>query len=116
MSTATQGRSREHRVSLLMQTHGWRQIMRAAASKGPADLLMAHPVHGAALVQVGTASKNLSPADRVRLCDAADLCGALPIVVNVIEQRGLPTKHRWYVVTRGAPKTWTTFDPFTEQP
>ena len=33
---------------------GWQPIMRAAASKGAADLLMGHPVHGGALIQVAS--------------------------------------------------------------
>ena len=60
MSTATNGRAREHRVRDLLTARGWTPIMRAAGSKGAGDLLMAHPVHGGALVQVGTAkSKRL---------------------------------------------------------
>lgn len=111
MSTASTGRAREHRVSALLQAAGWSQIMRAAASKGPADLAMAHPERGLALVQVGTASKSLGPADRVRLCDAADLCSALPLVVQAIEQRGRPTVYRWWLVTRDTPSTWQEFQP-----
>ena len=77
MSTASIGRATEHRVSRLLQTQGWSQIMRAAASKGSADLLMSHPVHGGALLQVGRASKRLGPADRDRLVTDAESIGAL---------------------------------------
>lgn len=111
MSTATQGRSREYRIRDLMLEAGWSFIMRAAASKGPADLILAHPDHGLALVQVGTKSKSLGPADRNRLCDAADLCSALPVVVQVIEQRGHATAHHWWLATRDKPATWDRWAP-----
>lgn len=103
MSAARAGRDREHRVAAWMEARGWVKVMRAAASKGAADLLVAHPIHGAALVQVGTAkSKRLGPADRERLCDAADLCGALALLAT--SGPGIPT--RLHVVTRDKPSTW----------
>lgn len=103
MSTASTGAARERAARDWLANQGWVPIMRAAASKGPADLLMAHPHHGAALIQVGTEkSKSLGPADRVRLCDAADLCGALPLLVTV--SRGPTYRVRW--VTRDLPSTW----------
>lgn len=110
MSTATTGRAREYRVRDHLENHGWLAIMRAAASKGPADLLLAHPDHGAALVQVGTANKRLGPADRLRFVTAADLCGALALVCTVIEQRGRPTIYRYWRATLDAPSTWQEFN------
>lgn len=108
MSTARNGRAREHRISKAMQTHGWHQIMRAAASKGPADLLMAHADHGAALVQVGTArSKTLGPADRDRFVTAAELIGALPLLAT--SGPGIPTRY-WHV-TRDVASTWQEYQP-----
>lgn len=111
MSTATTGRSREYRVRNHLIAAGYPYIMRAAASKGAADLLHGHPEHGALLVQVGTGNKTLGPADRIRFCDAADLCGALPILASVIEQRGRPTTYRYWHVTRGVPSTWEPWTP-----
>lgn len=103
MSTATNGRAREHRISKLMQEHGWLQIMRAAGSKGPADLAMLHPLLGLAWVQVGTAkSKTLSPLDRDRLVTIASQTHALPLLAT--SGPGIPT--RFYVVTRDTASHW----------
>lgn len=102
MSTAQLGARRERLVRDAMTRDGWVWIMRAAASKGAADLLMAHPVHGAALVQVGSASKTLGPADRDRLCVAAELTGALAILAIVIPRQPI----RYWLVTRDKPAAW----------
>jgi hypothetical protein len=103
MSTATNGRAREHRISKLMVDHGWLQIMRAAASKGPADLAMLHPFLGLAWVQVGSAkSKTLSPLDRDRLCSVAEQTNALALLAT--SGPGVPT--RFWVVTRETASNW----------
>lgn len=78
MSTATSGRAREYKVRDHMIDRGWEPIFRAAASKGPADIGMAHEDHGLVLVQVGTGNKKLGPDARARLLRAAWLCSALP--------------------------------------
>lgn len=106
MSTASDGARRERRVRDEMIADGWSFIMRAAASKGPADLAMAHPVHGLALVQVGSKSKTLGPADRNRLCDAADLCSALPLLAIVRHRESTQT----WVVDRGKPAGWAVWE------
>jgi hypothetical protein len=72
-----------------MDGYGWFLVARSAGSKGAADLVMVHPEHGLALVQVGTAGKALGPADRERLCDLADLCSALPILARVVPRQGI---------------------------
>lgn len=102
MSTATSGRAREYRVRDAMRDAGWVFVMRAAGSKGCADLLMAHPDHGAALVQVGTASKRIGPEDRTRFVAAASLCGALPLLASAT-RAGI----RYWHVTPDVPSTWT---------
>lgn len=102
MSTATSGRAREHRVSKRMQEAGWLQIMRAAGSKGPADLAMLHPFIGLAWVQVGTANKRLSPFDRDRLCAIAEQTGALPLLASCAP--GVPPT--FWVVTRDVASKW----------
>jgi hypothetical protein len=89
-------------VSRLLQTQGWSQIMRAAASKGSADLLMSHPVHGGALLQVGRASKRLGPADRDRLVTDAESIGALALLAVFIPREGVTL----WQVTRGKPAEW----------
>ena len=80
--------------------------MRAAASKGPADLLMGHPEHGGALIQVGTASKSLGPADRDRFVTAAELIGALALLATWARD-GVTYWH----VTRDKPSTWQRWEP-----
>lgn len=110
MSTATQGRAREHLVRDQLEAAGYPVIMRAAASKGAADLLHGHPLVGAVLIQVGTASKALGPRDRDRFCEAADLCHALPILATVLKGGATPDI-RYLVVTRDVPSTWRTWRP-----
>lgn len=102
MSTAEQGRRREHVVRDELIERGWTFIMRAAASKGPADLAMAHPEHGLALVQVGTEGKTLGPADRERFVSAAEMCGALAVLAT----RAPREATRFRLVTRDRPSTW----------
>lgn len=102
MSTATNGRAREHRTRDRMIDAGWTAIMRAAGSKGAGDLLMGHPIHGGALVQVGTENKSLGPAARERFVTAADLICALPILATW-SHSGV----RYFLVTRDKPSTWT---------
>lgn len=80
--------------------------MRAAGSKGAGDLLMGHPIHGGALIQVGTESKRLGPADRERFVTAAELIYALPLLATW-GRRGV----RYFVVTRDVPSTWQEFKP-----
>lgn len=107
MSTATSGRAREYKVRDHLISMGWSFIMRAAASKGPADIAMASEEHGLALVQVGTeASKSLGPSDRTRLVKAAELCAALPVLATV--NRGVI---RYRIVTLDQPRHWEDFDP-----
>lgn len=102
MSTATSGRAREHRTRIRLEERGWRQVMRAAGSKGSADLFMGHPDHGAALIQVGTGNKTLGPDARNRFLDDAELVGALPLLATWTHA-GL----RCWLVTRDTPSTWT---------
>jgi hypothetical protein len=106
MSTATQGRAREYRVRDHMIAAGWTFIMRAAASKGAADLLMGHEEHGAALIQVGTLGKNLGPAERSRFLRAAHLTSALPIVA-----RAHRTGIKYAIVHDGIPSDWEPWTP-----
>lgn len=107
MSTATNGRAREYRVRDWMIDRGWLCIMRAAASKGAADLAMLHPFYGLAWVQVGTAkSKALGPLARDRLVVIAEQTNALPLLATC--GPGIPT--RLHVVTRDTPSTWKEFD------
>ena len=111
MSTATSGRRREYVVRDDLDTKGYPAVMRAAASKGPADLLHGHALVGAVLVQVGTANKTLNQEGRDRFCEAADLCHALPILATVIATPGKRTEIRYWRVTRDVPSTWKEWRP-----
>lgn len=106
MSTATSGRAREYRVRDHMIAAGWYLVARSAGSKGAADLVMVHPIHGLALVQVGTGSKTLGPADRARFVTLANACGALPLLA--VCTPGKPARFWW--VGLGTASTWTEWE------
>lgn len=120
MSTASAGRAREHRTRDRLTETGWRQVMRSAGSKGSADILVGHPIHGAALVQVGTDNKEIrcktkdcdhnngsaAQCARDRFLDDAELVCALPLLATW-SRAGV----RYFVVTRDTPSTWTEFQP-----
>lgn len=103
MSTATNGRAREHRVRDHLIKAGWQLVARSAGSKGAADLVMVHADHGLALVQVGTANKRLGPAARLRFVDLAWMCGALPLLAAC--SPGVPPT--FWVVTPDVASKWT---------
>jgi hypothetical protein len=113
MSTATQGRYREYQTRDDLEARGYPFVMRAAASKGAADLLHGNPIVGAVLVQVGKGSKKdgLNQEARDRFCEAADLCHALPILATVIATPGRPTAITYWRVTRDVPSTWNEWTP-----
>lgn len=106
MSTATDGRAREHRTRDRLAESGWVPVMRAAGSKGAGDLLMGHEQHGAALIQVGTENKSLGPAARERLVSMAELIGALPLLATW-GRKGV----RYWLVSRDVPSKWTEWSP-----
>ena len=107
MSTARLGRDREHKVKRHLISHGWRPVMRAAGSKGSADLLMVHSTYGPALVQVGSVSKTLGPDDRARLVADATDCGALALLAVVVPRQPI----RYWQVVNGVPRTWPEWTP-----
>lgn len=111
MSTATQGRHREYQVRDDLIAAGYDFVMRAAASKGAADLLHGHHLVGAVLVQVGTGNKTLNQEGRDRFCEAAELCHALPVLATVIATPGKPTTIRYWLVNRDVPSTWREWTP-----
>jgi len=102
-----QGKRREYAVRDHLLALGWTHVMTAAGSKGPADLVMVHPQHGLALVQVGAPGKDIGPASRLALTALADLCSALPLVATPIPRHGI----RYRVVTRTPAQSWPAFDP-----
>lgn len=105
MSNAAAGRAREYKVRDHLETLGWERVMRAAASKGPADLLMGHETYGAALIQVGTRSKHIGPDARAKFLRAAHITGAIPI--EAIVHRGQIT---YRLVHDTTPRHWPTID------
>jgi hypothetical protein len=106
MSTATSGRAREHKIRDLFIDAGWLLVARSAGSKGAADLVMVHPFHGLALVQVGTANKQLGPDDRARFVTLAEACGALALLVSCAP-RVAPVA---WLVTRDVPSKWERWE------
>lgn len=102
MSTASIGRATEYLIRDHLIAQGWRHIMRASGSHGSGDLLMSHPIHGAALIQCGRRSKTLGPADRVRLCDDAESIGALALLAIHTPRVGIEL----WAVDRGLPGQW----------
>lgn len=102
MSTASNGRAREHRVMARFEAASWLIVMRSAGSKGAADFIAVHPFFGLAFVQVGTANKALGPADRDRFVTIAEACSALPLLATARPGKP-PLVH---VVTRDVPSRW----------
>jgi hypothetical protein len=102
MSTATQGRAREHKARDELISRGWLLVARSAGSKGAADLVMVHAFHGLALIQVGTGNKALGPADRDRFVALAEVCGALALLAVCVPRQPV----RFYVVTRETASNW----------
>lgn len=106
-NNAVNGRAREYRVAADMSKYGWRILMRAAGSKGSADLAMVHPVRGLALVQVGTKNKKLGPDDRVRFWKDAEDAGALCLLAVTSPGIGV----RYWRVTMAQPRSWAEYKP-----
>jgi hypothetical protein len=106
MSTATSGRAREWRVRDDLIGHGFELVMRAAGSKGAADLALARDDVGLVLVQVGTVSKALGPGDRARFLRVAHLASAVPVLATV--DRG---RIAYREVTAGTPRHWPAWSP-----
>ncbi len=111
MSESSKGRAREHKVRNDLTNFGWELIARSAASRGPADLVVAHADYGVALIQVGTMRKTLGPGDRARLLHAAWLCSAHPVVAQVIPEPGKATVIHYWRVTTETPSKWLRWVP-----
>jgi hypothetical protein len=107
MSNYSDGRAREYKVRDKLIEAGWEFIVRASSSKGAADLVMGHEQHGGALIQVGSKSKTLGPAERARLLRAAWLMSALPILAVAIPRAPI----RYWLVGAGTPSTWHEWTP-----
>jgi hypothetical protein len=107
VSTATDGRAREHGVKRHLEGLGWKLIARSAASKGSADLVMAHEIHGLALIQVGTEHKHIGPDERRVFLHDAWLCSALPIVA--ITHRG--RRPTYWQITDAPMSHWHRWQP-----
>lgn len=110
MSTATQGRAREHKVRDELIAQGWLLVARSAGSKGAADLVMVHGFHGLALIQVGTGNKALSPADRDRFVTLAEVCNALPLLAVCAPRQST----RFWWVTRDTASNWKEWAPCSD--
>ena len=106
MTNYSNGTAREYKVRDHMIEHGWVLVSRAAGSHGAADLVMVHPDHGVALVQVGSRTKTLTPDARERLCALADLCGALALLAVVVPREPIT----YSLVTRDTASKWQSFE------
>jgi hypothetical protein len=106
MSHYRNGRDREYKVRDHLTDHGWHLVVRASSSKGAADLVMAHPDHGFALVQVGSRTKTLGPDARARLCDLADMGGALALLAVVVPRAPIA----YWQVNRSTPRGWQRWE------
>lgn len=106
MTHYSNGKAREYKVRDEMTDHGWSCVSQSGGSKGAVDLVMVHLEHGHAYVQVGSRTKTLGPADRERLCDLADIDGALPLLAIVTPRRPVT----YWQVDRGMPKGWQRWD------
>ena len=101
------GNYREYKVRDDMERAGWTRVMKAGGSRGVADLLLAHPDHGGALVQVGGADKALTPAERQRFLHIAWLCGHLPIVAIAAPRQPI----RYWLVCDAPMSRWERWTP-----
>jgi Holliday junction resolvase len=82
----TNGAAFERRVMTALENDGY-QCLRAAGSKGAADLIALKPGQ-TLLVQVKLTNPQLAPTERITLTHLAKLCGALPIVAWRTKLRG----------------------------
>lgn len=104
------GKAREYRVRDTLIDHGWTLVAQTGGSHGAADLIMCCPVRGWLLVQVGSRTKTLGPADRERLCDLADVGGALAVLAVVVPRQPIA----YWQVTREIPSRWQSWTPGLE--
>lgn len=101
------GKAREYRVRDDLLAKGWVLVAQTGGSHGPADLVMVHPTHGLALIQVGALGKVIGPQARLDLIRLADLCSALPICATGVPNVG----YRYRLVTATPAQSWPEFDP-----
>ena len=106
MSHYRNGRDREYRVRDEMVRHGWHVVSQSGGSKGAVDIVLIHPEFGHAYVQVGSRTKTLGPDARTRLCDLADMGGALALLAVVVPRAPIA----YWQVNRGTPKGWERWE------
>lgn len=112
MSTATTGRYVEHLVRDELRAHGWVVAARAAASKGPADLVAIRP-NLVAFVQCKKTDPQLSPAERGQLIALADVLG-LHLALPIVACKPLRQPIQWRLLTGPGPKHWMPWSPQVE--
>ena len=105
MTNYTRGRAVEYKVWADLEADGY-QVLRAAGSKGVADLIALKPGE-VLLVQVKAADPQLSPAERKALLELAHLTGALPLVAYKPFRK--PIIYRQ--LTGPGPKDWQPWHP-----
>lgn len=79
------GINRERQVAARLQTENW-WVMRAAGSKGVADLVCLHRGRKPMMLEIksnsGSPFAGFGPAKRQALREAAEQAGAIPFLVN----------------------------------
>jgi Holliday junction resolvase len=78
MTNYTAGRNLEYKVRDALEADGY-QCIRAAGSKGKADLVCIKPGE-VLLIQVKKTDPQIRPADRAALLELARITGSIPIV------------------------------------
>lgn len=109
MSTATDGRRIEWAVRDDLEAHGY-IVVRAAASKGAADLI-ALAVRTIVLVQVKRTNPLLRPAERAALIGICDRIGP-DIAVPVVAIKPLRKPIAYRLLTGPGARDWLPWFPF----
>lgn len=105
MTNYATGRTLEYKVRDALETDGY-QCIRAAGSKGKADLVALKPGE-VLLVQVKTSGPQISPNERAALLDLARITKAVPLVAYKPFRK--PIEYR--ELTGGGPKDWRPWLP-----
>ena len=106
MNSAHQGRRVEHLVRADLEANGY-AVVRAAASKGPADLVAFKP--GQVLLVSVKRTSTPPPAERLALLRVAAM---LPDVAVPLLARKPPRQPITYLaMNAGTPRTWPTWTP-----
>lgn len=88
MSSASLGADAERRVRRVLEDLDY-LVVRAAASKGCADLLAIRPGGGVLLIQVKRGAGRMRPREWNELLEVARRYGALPVLAEFVPRQGI---------------------------